>query len=277
MLCGIGYARTLEGFDMGAFTIDYTNWQLFSNLQQLNLGVAERVLASKNETIYDDTSSHSYAKFNLRGYEGVMYTCITAHTATAFDPTKWHALEVEDGSDVQATDFFYQDSLYWYGWNKMQDEISGMASDFVKEIHLLKYQSYPGGFAFNWIERYTFTKLTIEIHGEDSSLFSDPSQPDGVSHQFTRTLRVGGVITTLHGACIAGDFIDDIMIREIVACLEKLKQTYLSWASSEYDARVVGSSAASPNAVCNTGRNAHRLAFAGSLDRSIMETRWRCK
>lgn len=209
-----------------AFTVDNTNWHDIDKLNELVMGINERVMAASypvdsysicpafgTASITPDT----YALYELTNYLGVVYYCNTAHTSSTFIPANWTVMLAAIGSDIQGRTFNTLPSVSnktvdWWGWYQLQWRVEQMCSSFVESYDL------STGYTM-----WSFSALVAQVNSDDSTLFQ--------YGDWTRTYRDGfGAIVTTGGnnfcSTATSDFIaTDVMIREIVACLEYLTDT----------------------------------------------------
>ena len=234
-----------------------TGWQAKDMMNELVIGLNERLLASKNQTLYPALgSSQHFDKKDVYGYAGKIYQCTETHDTDSigtFEPAKWQEMRVLVGSDIQGISYGPSGGAYdldWWGWSLLQSKINTMSSDFVKEIHLTAWSAaHPGDPILNYIEMYTWDKLRAAVNAVDGSLFDNGA--GGVASDWTRTYPAGSSVGTIQ----AGDYISYTLIGEIRECLNLLRKTLLDFDINDNYAHY-DDSFESANSVCATARAA---------------------
>jgi len=215
-----------------AFTIDGTNWQDADKMNEIAIGLNERLLATNNVELYPTLEQvYTFDKKVVRGYQGKIYQCIETHDTDefgTFEPDKWEEMRIEIGSDIQGMWYSQPDGseqydLTWWGWRNMHLEIESMISDFVQVISIEKINpDDPLNPMRAWWSPWTLQDVFEEVNLEQPDLFVWGSA--GRSRDWTRIYRDGlGGIVIEGGRLERGDAISDILIREISAVLDKLR------------------------------------------------------
>lgn len=202
-----------------SFTVDKTNWQTKSKINEIAVAMNERMLAAKQIADLNPSGIYDPETSPLVTFDGKVYQGVTPANPLNPAGVDWREFinESVDDNDLQGIKYYGGASGYilqWWGWERCQYYIEQICDNFVREIT----ETWSGGdddptSAASYIEMYTFSTLIEDVKEANPSVFTE--------NNWTRKNPSGQ--TT--GYAQAGDYVTDTMIKEITGCLELMTKT----------------------------------------------------